>query len=50
MYTKVESFQVLQRDEDDKARVLYAGELIELSVGGPYNIGDAHDILVGDLW
>jgi hypothetical protein len=49
--TMIQSYQVLQRDADDKARVyLEDGQVLELPVGGPYSIGDAHDILVGDLW
>ncbi|RUS21037.1 SGNH hydrolase-type esterase domain-containing protein [Jimgerdemannia flammicorona] len=50
MYTKVESYQVLQRDECGKASVQHDGCIVELPVGGPYQIGDAHDILVGDIW
>lgn len=42
MYTKIENYQVLQRDEDDKARVLHDGD--------PYTLGDVHNILVGDIW
>ena len=44
-------YQVLQRGADDKARVtLDSGETLELPVGGPYQVGDAKNILVGDLW
>lgn len=44
-------YQVLQRDADDKARVtLDSGETLELPVGGPYQVGEAKHILVGDLW
>ena len=51
MYTSVQSYQVLQRDADNMARVHTANdEVLELSVGGPYTIGDAHDVLVGDIW
>ncbi len=43
--------QVLQRDADGKARVtLDNGETIELVTGGPYQVGGAKNILVGDLW
>jgi hypothetical protein len=49
--TPLQSYQVLQRDADEKARVrLEDGQVLELLVGGPYTVGDAHDILVGDLW
>ena len=49
--TIIQSYQVLQRDADDKARVyLDDGQVLELPIGGPYTIGDAHDVLVGDLW
>ncbi|GCE26732.1 hypothetical protein KDA_22160 [Dictyobacter alpinus] len=51
MYTSVQSYQVLQRDADNKARIQTANdEVLELAVGGPYTIGDAHDVLVGDIW
>ncbi|WP_246035359.1 sialate O-acetylesterase [Dictyobacter kobayashii] len=47
----MQSYQVLQRDADDKARVQTTnGEVLELAVGGPYTIGDAHNVLVGDIW
>ncbi|MDQ2800985.1 MAG: sialate O-acetylesterase [Armatimonadota bacterium] len=43
--------QVLQRDADDKARVtLDTGETLELTTGGPYQVGGAKNVLVGDLW
>jgi len=43
--------QVLQRDADDRARVrLDTGETVELPAGGPYEVGGARDVLVGDLW
>src|SRR5260221_11437070 len=49
--TTIQGDQVLQRDADDKARVYQEdGQVLELPVGGPYTVGDAHDILVGDLW
>ncbi|GCE05083.1 sialate O-acetylesterase [Dictyobacter aurantiacus] len=51
MYTNVQSYQVLQRDADDKARVQTSnGKVIELAVGGPYTVGEADHVLVGDLW
>ena len=47
----VQNYQILQRDKDNKARVrLQNGQSIELPVGGPYTIDDAHDVYVGDLW
>ena len=43
--------QVLQRDGDDKARLhLAGGDVLELPVGGPYEVGAARQVLVGDLW
>lgn len=51
IYTTLQSYQVLQRDSDNQARVKQAdGQIVELPVGGPYTVGDAHDILVGDIW
>ena len=48
---KLHDYQVLQRDADDKARVvLDSGETLELPVGGPYEVGGAKNVLVGDLW
>ncbi len=50
-YRGVSDYQVLQRDGDDKTRVsLESGEVIELPVGGPYEVGGAKNVLVGDLW
>ena len=47
----VTDYQVLQRDADDKARVtLDSGETVELPTGGPYEVGAAKNVLVGDLW
>jgi len=47
----VTDYQVLQRDADGKARVtLESGETVELPVGGPYEVGGAKNVLVGDLW
>lgn len=43
--------QVLQRDTDGIARVtLDNGEAVELRAGGPYEVGGAKNVLVGDLW
>ena len=47
----VQSYQILQRNRDNRARVrLKSGEDAEFPVGGPYTIDDAHDVYVGDLW
>lgn len=47
----IHDHQVLQRDADDHARVaLDSGETITLPVGGPYEVGGAQNVLVGDLW
>ena len=47
----IQDYQVVQRDSDDKARVtLASGETVELPVGGPYDVGGAKNVLVGDLW
>lgn len=44
-------FQVLQRDHDDEAQITTdAGETVTLAVGGPYEVGGAKNVLVGDLW
>jgi hypothetical protein len=51
IHTTIQSYQVLQRDADDKARVhLEDEQVLELPVGGSYTVGGAHDILIGDLW
>ena len=43
--------QVLQQDTDGKARVtLGNGETVTFGAGGPYTVGEARNILVGDLW
>ncbi len=47
----ISDFQVLQRDSDGKAHVaLDSGETIELETGGPYTVGGATNVFVGDLW
>jgi len=47
----ISDFQVLQRDADGAARVtLDTGETVELATGGPYEVGGAKNVLVGDLW
>lgn len=43
--------QVLQRDQNDEARItLETGETVTLPVGGPYEVGNAKNVLVGDIW
>lgn len=47
----IQDNQVLQRDADNQARVtLDSGEMLTLPVGGPYEVGGAKNVLVGDLW
>ena len=47
----ISDYQVLQRDADGNARVtLGSGETVELPTGGPYEVGGAKNVLVGDLW
>jgi len=47
----ISDFQVLQRDADGTARVtLDSGETLELPTGGPHEVGEAQNVLVGDLW
>ena len=47
----ISDYQVLQRDADGNARVtLHTGETVELSTGGPYEVGGAKNVFVGDLW
>ena len=47
----IHDHQVLQQDADGIARlILDSGETLELPAGGPYEVGGAKDILVGDLW
>ncbi|KAF7724347.1 hypothetical protein EC973_001135 [Apophysomyces ossiformis] len=51
MYTQVSSYQVLQRDfETNTAKVQVDDQIITLPVGGPYTLGNAHHVLVGDVW
>ena len=48
---RLSDYQVLQRGPGDIARVtLDSGETVELPVGGPYEVGGAKNVLVGDLW
>ena len=47
----LQDYQVLQQDADGIARVtLDSGETIALPAGGPYEVGGAQNVLVGDLW
>ncbi len=47
----IDDYQVLQRGPDGSAHVaLDTGEKITLPTGGPYEVGGAKDVLVGDLW
>ncbi len=47
----ISNYQVLQRGADGKASVtLDSGETVTLGTGGPYTVGGAHNVLVGDLW
>ncbi len=47
----VSPYQVLQQDADGIARMtLDSGETLELLTGGPYEVGGAPHVLVGDLW
>lgn len=50
-YTSLSHYQVLQRDANNTAQVrLEDGQILELPVGGPYTVGKAQNILVGDIW
>jgi sialate O-acetylesterase len=46
----LESYQVLQRNSQGEAVVTVNGESLTLKTGGPYQVGSATDVLVGDLW
>lgn len=47
----IDNYQVLQRGPDGSALVaLPTGETVTLPTGGPYTVGGAKDVLVGDLW
>ena len=47
----IHDYQVLQQDADGLARVILdSGETLELLTGGPYDVGGAKNVLVGDLW
>ncbi|BDI30675.1 hypothetical protein CCAX7_27260 [Capsulimonas corticalis] len=47
----LQSFQVLQRAANGAAQITQDnGTIVEITTGGPYEIGDATDVLVGDIW
>ena len=47
----IHDYQVLQQDADGIARItLDTGETLQLPAGGPYQVGGAKNVLVGDLW
>ncbi|KAI9282362.1 SGNH hydrolase-type esterase domain-containing protein [Sporodiniella umbellata] len=50
-YTHAVPFQVLQRDlKTNTATLIVNGEKSVLPVGGPFSVGDCHNIYVGDVW
>jgi len=47
----IDNHQVLQRNAEGNAQItLDTGEQAALPTGGPYGVGGAQDVLVGDLW
>ncbi|KAI9025191.1 SGNH hydrolase-type esterase domain-containing protein [Phycomyces nitens] len=51
VYTSVTSYQVLQRGKDDTVTIKLPGQPPKtLGVGGPYTIGSAIQVMVGDVW
>ncbi|KAJ2960732.1 hypothetical protein NQZ79_g3945 [Umbelopsis isabellina] len=50
IYERVDSFQVLQRDASDQAQIRLNNQTLTFSTGGPYTIGDAEHVYVGDIW
>lgn len=50
IYERVDSFQVLQRDASGQAQVRLNNEMLSFPTGGPYTIGDADHVYVGDIW
>ncbi len=47
----IHDHQVLQRGPDGNAHVtLDSGETLTLPAGGPYEVGGAKNVLIGDLW
>ncbi|KAI9359689.1 SGNH hydrolase-type esterase domain-containing protein [Pilaira anomala] len=51
-YNELSHYQILQRDSHtDEARVITTDcKILIFKTGGPYTIGDKHDIYVGDIW
>ncbi|GHO46081.1 sialate O-acetylesterase [Ktedonospora formicarum] len=50
-HTKIQDYQVLQRNADNKVCITQEdGQVVELPVGGPYTMDGAQNILVGDIW
>ncbi|KAL0095856.1 SGNH hydrolase-type esterase domain-containing protein [Phycomyces blakesleeanus] len=51
VYTSVTSYQVLQRDGNNTATIHLPGQAPQtLGVGGPYTVGNAIQVMVGDVW
>jgi hypothetical protein len=50
IYERVDSYQILQRDANDQAHVRLNNRTLSFATGGPYTIGDANDVYVGDIW
>ncbi|KAI8967874.1 SGNH hydrolase-type esterase domain-containing protein [Mycotypha africana] len=51
VYTNVNSNQILQRNPDtDVAYIQIGNEIKEFATGGPYTVGAAIDVYVGDVW
>jgi Carbohydrate esterase, sialic acid-specific acetylesterase len=50
IYTHITSFQLLQRNQENVAYVYVNDTAVPYGVGGPYTIGDAHGVYVGDIW
>ncbi|KAI8093277.1 SGNH hydrolase-type esterase domain-containing protein [Halteromyces radiatus] len=53
IYRNVKSYQVLQRSRKTNTALvdLNNGQpLLELGVGGPYQVGNASQVMVGDIW
>lgn len=50
IYNHITSFQLLQRNQENVAYVYVNDKPVPYGVGGPYTIGKAHDVYVGDIW
>ncbi|CAO3590387.1 unnamed protein product [Absidia cylindrospora] len=52
VYQHVQNYQVLQRQRDTDSVWVEGNDnqRYELKVGGPYTVGDAHHVMVGDIW